>query len=130
VKVLGFDPGAGKSGKGHILAALRLGVPALGLDLPVEPRLALDIEESEGDKVCVLRFEKVSIPLPMTGSVDLASLLPVYRIPADAAFLLPLKQGDVNVKTRLVEAKMGAEAIRLGFNVEMTPAGGTSKKEK
>ncbi len=128
VKVLGFDPSAGK--KGQILASLRLGVPALGLDLPVEPRLSLDVEEVNGEKLCVLRFDKVTIPLPMTGSVDLSSLLPVYRLPAESTFLLNLKSGDVNVKSRLIETKMGAEAIRLGFNLEITPVGGTSGKEK
>jgi hypothetical protein len=128
VKVLGFDPSSGK--KGHILGALRVGVPALGLDMPLEPRLALNVEESNGGKVCVLRFEKVSLPLPMTGSVDLSPLLPVYRVPAESVFVLPLKQGDVNVKSRLVDTKMGAESVRLVFDIDMTPESGTSRKER
>ena len=130
LKVLGFDPTAGKSGKGQLLTALRLAIPALGLEFPVEPRLALDVEESDGEKVCVLRFEKLPIPLPLTGSIDLSPLLQVIRVPAESAFILATKQGDVRVKSRLVDTKMGAEVLRLGFNVEIAPDAGTSKKGK
>jgi hypothetical protein len=130
VKVLGFDPAAGKSGKGQLLMALRLAIPALGLEFPVEPRLGLDVEESEGEKLCVLRFEKLPIPLPMTGSIDLSPLLPVIRVPAESAFLVPLKQGDVHVKSRLVDTRMGAEAVRLGFDLEIAPDGAAARKGK
>jgi hypothetical protein len=130
VKVLGFDPSGGANGKGHILGALRVGIPALGLDMPLEPRLALGVESSNGEKVAVLRFERLPIPLPLTGSMDISSLLPVYRVPAESVFVLPLKTGDVNVKSRLVDTKMGADAVRLVFNLEMTPEGARARKEK
>jgi len=119
LRVNGFDPAAGKNGRGLVLTSLRLGIPALGVELPLEPKLSLDIETAEGSKICVLRFEKLSIPLPMTGALDVSPLLPTFRVPADAEWVVPMRQGDVQVKSRLVETRMGAESIRFGFDLDM-----------
>lgn len=121
LKVNGFDPAAGKNGRGQVLTSLRLGIPALGLSFPVEPRLSLDVETEGGVKVCVLRFDRLPIPLPMTGSLDVGPLLPSFRVPAEAEWSLPMKQGDVSVRSRLVDTRMGAESLRLGFDLEMAP---------
>lgn len=120
VHVDGFAPSAGSNGRGHVLASLKVAVPALGLEFPVEPRLSLDVVEEKGEKICVLRFEKMEVPLPL-GGVDMSSFMPTYRVPAEAAWTLSLRQGDVRVKSRLVDTRMGAESIRLGFDVELTP---------
>jgi len=33
---------------------------------------------------------------------------------------MTMRQGDVQVKSRLVQTRMGADALRFGFDVEMT----------
>ncbi len=119
--VNGFDPAAGTNGRGHVLTSVRVGIPALGLEFPLEPRLSLELSEENGSKICLLRFEKVEVPLPVTGAVDISALLPPYRVPAEAAWTVTMRQGDVQVKSRLVQTRMGADALRFGFDVEMTP---------
>jgi len=121
VRVIGFDPSAG-NGRGHILTSLTLRIPALGLAFPVEPRLSVELETKDGLSLCVLRFEKLTVPLVATGALDISSLMPVYRLPAESAFTLSLRQGDVQVKSRLVETRLGADGIRLGFDLNIGPA--------
>jgi len=121
LRVNGFAPAEGSNGRGHVLTSLRVKIPALGLDFPLEPRLSLDVSEENGNKVCTLRFEKVEVPLPVTGTVDISALLPPYRVPAEAAWTVNMRQGGVQVKSRLVQTQMGAESLRLGFDLEMTP---------
>jgi hypothetical protein len=119
LRVNGFDPAGGKNGKGLVLTSLRLAIPALGIELPLEPKLALDVVTEDGIKNCVLRFEKLSIPLPLTGTLDVSPLLPTFRVPTDAEWVIPMRQGDVGVKSRLVETRMGSEAIRFAFDLDM-----------
>ncbi len=120
LRVTGFDP-AGSKERGHVRTSLRVGIPALGLAFPLEPRLSLDVQEENGGKVCVLRFEKVEVPLPVTGALDISGLLPTYRVPGEAAWTVSMSQGDVRVKSRLVDTRLGTEALRLRFDVEITP---------
>ena len=119
--VNGFAPAAGSDGRGHVLTSLRVKIPALGLEFPLEPRLSLEVSEENGDKICTLRFEKVEVPLPVTGALDISGLLPPYRVPAEAAWTVTMRQGGVQVKSRLVQTTMGAETLRLEFDLEMTP---------
>ena len=119
--VNGFDPAAGSNGRGHVLTSVRVGIPALDLEFPLEPRLSLDVQEENGSKVCILRFEKVEVLLPVTGVLDISALLPPYRVPAEAAWTVTMRQGDVQVKSRLVQTRTGADALRFGFDVEMAP---------
>ena len=125
LKVTGFDPGAGPNG--GVTTSLRLKVPELGLDLPVEPRLTLEMTNAaNGAKACVLRFQSVMLNLPLTGPVDVASLLPVLPVMPDSAWIVRSARGDVRVKPSLVDAKTGAKSIRLGFDLQVAPAGGAS----
>lgn len=121
VHVDGFAPSAGSNGRGHVLASMKVAIPALGLEFPMTPHLSLDVQEEKGEKVCILRFEKMEVPLPVSGGLDISSFVPVYRVPAEAAWTLSLRQGDVRVKSRLVDTHMGADALRLGFEIEMAP---------
>jgi hypothetical protein len=121
LRVKGFDPSSGAGGRGHVLTTLRVAIPALGLEFPLTPHLSIGVEDQHGEKVCMLRFEKVEIPLPVTGALDLSSLLPSYRVPAEAAWTLSLRQGDVRVKSRLVDTRVGVESIRLGFDIDLAP---------
>jgi hypothetical protein len=81
--------------------------------------MSVDVEKQEGATHCVVRFEKLSIPLALTGAVDVSSLMPVYRVPAEGAWTVPLKQGDLQVTSRLVDARIGSDGIRLGFDVDL-----------
>jgi hypothetical protein len=122
LKVTGFDPGAGANGV--VTTSLRLKVPELGLDMPVEPRLTLEMTGgANGAKSCVLRFQSVVLNLPLTGSVDVASLLPALPVMPDSAWIVHSARGDVRVKPTLVDAKTGAKSIRLGFELQVGAAG-------
>ena len=124
LKVTGFDPGAGANG--GVTTSLRLKVPELGLDVPVEPRLTLEMSAgANGAKACFLRFQSVVLNLPLTGPVDVASLLPALPVMPDSAWVVHSARGDVRVKPTLVDAKTGAKSIRLGFDLRATPAGGS-----
>jgi hypothetical protein len=120
--VTGFDPTEGQKQEGFVLISFRLKVPELGIDLPLAARLSLQLTDRNGKKVAYLRFEKVPIPLPITGSVDVAPLLPVLPLPTDTAWTVAAEAGNVRVRTLLTEARMGAKNLRLGFDLEATRA--------
>jgi hypothetical protein len=122
LQVNGFDPTEGQKQEGFVLTSCRLKVPELGLDLPLAPRLSLQLGDRNGKKIAYLRFEKVPVPLPITGSVDLAPLLPVLSLPTDTAWTVAADSGNVRVRTVLTEARMGAKNLRLTFDLEATRA--------
>jgi hypothetical protein len=121
-KVDGFDPAEGEKQEGFVLTSLRLKVPELSLDLPISPRLSLHVDDRNGKKVAYLRFEKVLLPLPITGSVDVAPLLPILALPTDTAWTVAAQSGNVRVRALLREGRMGARNLRLSFDLEATPA--------
>lgn len=123
LKITGFDPTAGPNG--GLTASLRLVVPDLGLDVPVTPHLRLDISESGGNgrKESFLRFDKVVLNLPLTGPVDVASLLPPLTLLPDAAWMVDSARGKVRVRPVLIDGKAGTKNIRLTFDLRLDPAG-------
>lgn len=121
MKVTGFDPASGPNG--GLMTSLRLVVPELGIDVPVTPHLTLDMKTgANGKKTCALRFDKVVLNLPLSGPVDVASLLPVLPIMPETAWTVDSARGKVRVKPDLVDAKTGAKNIRLAFDLAVTPA--------
>lgn len=123
IRVTGFDPAAASGGgRGHVLTSLRLQIPEIGLDVPVTPRLSLQFKEASGRKIAYLRFEQVNVPLPVTGNLNVAPLLPLLPIVTDTAFAVESARGDLRVTPRLVEAVVGARNIRLGFDLDVAPA--------
>lgn len=120
VRVTGFDPAAADGG--HILAALRLEVPELGLKLPVQPRLSLHLSEVEGRSVAYLQFEEVTVPIPLTGPLDVASLLPRIPVPADELNVIETARGTFHVRTRLADTRIGSSAVNFRFDIEVSPA--------
>jgi hypothetical protein len=122
MKVTGFDPAAGSNGE--ILTSVRVTIPELGIDAPVSPRLSVQMRQDEGaTRSCYLRFEKVMLSLPLTGSVDVAPLLPTLPLMSEAAWMINSAKGKVRVKPSLIEARTGAKFLKLGFNVAVVPAG-------
>jgi hypothetical protein len=122
LKVTGFDPSAGEHRQGYVLTSLRLRVPGMGLDVPVEPRLSLTLGQDGGVPVFFLTFEEVEVPLPVTGPVDIAGFIPRYSVPVDSAFDIEVDRGDFVVHTKLVDIKMGARNLRLAFDLSIVPA--------
>lgn len=122
LKVTGFDPAAGPNG--GLTTSLRLQVPDLGLDVPVEPHLRLEINEGAAGKPrsSYLRFDKVVLNLPLTGSIDVASLLPPLSLLPDAAWVVNSAKGKVRVKPRLIDAKTGAKNIRMSYELDLEAA--------
>ncbi len=121
LKVTGFDPTEGEKSEGSVLTSVRVKIPELGIDLPVEPRLSLQVRDRDGTKICFLKFERVPIQLPITGTIDVAPLLPILPLPGDSAFTVGATSGEVRVRTRLIEAKMGVKLLRLGFELDVSP---------
>ena len=81
LKVTGFDPTAGPNG--GVTTSLRLLVPELGIDIPVEPHLTLEILATAGGrKASFLRFDKVLLNLPLTalGVYPLALAVPFASV--------------------------------------------------
>jgi hypothetical protein len=121
LRVKGFDPTAGPHG--GVTASLRLKVPDLGIDVPVEPHLILDIKDASGGrKASYLRFDKVVVNLPLTGPVDVAALLPPLALMPDAGWIVNSARGKVRVRPHLVDALTGTKNIKLGFTLEIEPA--------
>ncbi len=120
LKVTGFDPTAGPNG--GVTTSLRLLVPDLGIDIPVAPRLTLEIADAaSGRKASFLRFDKVMLNLPLTGAIDVAALLPPLALMPDTGWVVNAARGKVRVKPNLVDAKTGTKNIRLGFELTIEP---------
>jgi hypothetical protein len=123
LRVIGFDPSPDQQRPGAILTAVRVVAPELGLEVPLEPRIAVDVVREGEASMLELRFEDLGLKIPFVGQINLASLVPPMRYPADNVFLLDGAQGDVPVTSRLRTIKMGREAIRfeLDLQVSQTP---------
>lgn len=122
LKVTGFDPSAGENRQGYVLTSLRLRVPGMGLDVPVEPRLSLTLGKEDGIPVFFLTFEEVEVPMPVTGPVDIAGFIPRFPVPVDSAFDIEVERGDFVVHTKLVDIKMGTKNLRFAFDLIIVPA--------
>jgi len=117
LKVTGFDPAAA-GGIGELLASMRLQAPDFGIDVQLQPRVALTVQEKNGTRYAVARFQNVQIPMPLTGGrVDVASLIPVIPIQADHLFSIPGAGTDATLRSRLAGVTMGTTALRLEFDV-------------
>jgi hypothetical protein len=122
MQVTGLDPTAGgEGGPGHILTSMRVRVAQLGIDLPVEPRLSLHVVEQESGSLLELRFERVEIPLPLAGSIDVAAFLPPISFPAENLWLLAGAEGTIEIKSELSGIEMGRNVLRFEFDLETVP---------
>jgi hypothetical protein len=121
LKVTGFEPTGGKNGRGLLLTSLQLEVPELGLKMPVHPKLSLELDDIDGQRTCYLLFERVDVPLPVAGNVNIAYLLPRIPVPADNLTTVQSSRGLFDVRTRLAEARMGSRALRLSFDLDVSP---------
>jgi hypothetical protein len=117
LQILDIDPEGGADGQGQILTSVRIRVPDFGINLRVEPRISLRVVQHERMSFLELRFDEVPLQLPMTGAVDLSTVLPVTRFPAHAAWTVDGAGGEVEVRSRLVGIEMDEELIRLTLEV-------------
>ncbi len=120
LRLKGFDPTAGEERQGFLLTALELSAPELGLSVSVEPRLSLAVVEVGTRSVLELRFEEVSLPLPL-GSLNLAPFLPPIRFPADQIFLMDGAAGEVQVRSKLSRVRIGRDVLQFEFDVRVQP---------
>jgi hypothetical protein len=120
MQVTGLDPTAGgEGGNGHILTSMRLQVPSLGVNLPIEPILSLHVVEGSGGSELEMRFERVSLALPLAKAIDVSPLLPPLRFPAENLWLVAGAEGNnVRVKSRLSAIEMGRKVVRFEINLE------------
>jgi hypothetical protein len=118
LRVLGFAPGA-EGQHDEILTSVTLRVPALGLTLPLEPRMVLAVVEDGGQSVLELRFSRVSVPLALGAAVDASPFLAPLRFRANDVIHIAGAQGDIPVRTRLVGIEMDAESVRFEYDLEV-----------
>jgi len=118
LEVTGFDPSAGDSSSGQILTRVRVKIPDLGISVPVEPRLSLGVVNEAGEALLELRFEQAEISLPLMGSIDIGTFIPPLRFPAENIFLLQGGEGDVSMRSRVTDVKMGQTVLRFEFEIE------------
>lgn len=118
IEVVGFDPAAGDGSAGHVLTRMRLVVPDLGLELALAPHLALRVVQEAGHGILELRLERAEIRLPVAGAINIGSMIPPMRWPAEAEFQMSGAAGAVPVRSRLTGVKMGVSVLRLDFELE------------
>ncbi|MCP3977902.1 MAG: hypothetical protein GY716_01045 [bacterium] len=123
LEITGFDPAAGERMQGYVLASLEIVAVDVGVRLKIEPRISLRVVRDNGESSLELRYEEVPIELPLMGQIDIARLVPPQRFPADAFFSMEGARGDVELKSSLNGIRMGREAIRFEFDLEVLPAG-------
>ena len=119
LKVLGFDPAPAGGGPGAILTAVRVVAPELGLTVPLEPRITVDVVHEGEASLLEFRFEDLGLKIPFVGQINLARMVPPMRYPADNVFLIDGAQGDVPVTSRLTSIKMGRNSIRFELDIEV-----------
>jgi len=120
LRVIGFEPSPDQQRPGAILTAVRVVAPELGLEVPLEPRIAVDVVRDGEASILEFRFEDLGLKIPFVGQINLASLVPPMRYPADNVFLLDGAQGDVPVTSRLTAIKMGRDTIRFELDLEIS----------
>ena len=119
LKVLGFDPSPEGGGPGAILTAVRVVAPELGLEVPLEPRIAVNVVREGETSLLEFRFEDLGLKIPFVGQINLAKMVPPMRYPADNVFLIDGAQGDVPLASRLKSVKMGKDTIRFELDLEV-----------
>jgi len=120
LRVIGFEPSPDQQRPGAILTAVRVVAPELGLEVPLEPRIAVDVVRDGEASILEFRFEDLGLKIPFVGQINLASLVPPMRYPADNVFLLDGAQGDVPVTSRLTAIKMGRDTIRFELDLQVS----------
>ncbi len=123
VRVVGFEPGAGRDGGGLVHTWARVSIPELGWSATVEPRIAVSAEKSGEGRRCRLRFEQLEVPLPLVGTRDIGPWLPPLGFPAEQVSSFHTARGDYEIETQLADIALGTRALRLGFEVRIRPRG-------
>jgi hypothetical protein len=119
LEVLGFEPAPDGDRPGSILTAVRVVAPELGLTIPLQPRIAVDVVRDGEASLLELRFEDLGLKLPFVGQINLGKMVPPMHYPADNVFLIDGAQGDVPIHSRLSSIKMGRDTLRFELDLEV-----------
>ncbi len=122
LRVTGFSPSGGAAGNGAIRAAVHVRAPQLGLDLALEPRLLPRVVVLGDERSLELRFDNLSVPLPLAGSIDLGSLVRPLLFPAETLSEIDAARTPTWLRTRLVQVLTGAQGLRLELDLEVVDA--------
>jgi len=117
MEVVALEPGV-DGAAGRIATRLRVKVPALGLDIPLEPKLLLEIVEQGGLGELHLRFDEVPLKIPLAGKIDLAPMLPPMRFPAENLWAIEGAEGNVAVRSRVTRIRMDSRAVHFDFEID------------
>lgn len=121
VRVTGLEPGTPERPGDGIRTALRVMAPDIGLDAAITPRLSLGLVDASGVPMLELRFDELSLAVPLLGRVDLARLAAPLRYPAQSVLTLPGGTREVDLVSRLSKVGMTRDALRLEFDVRAKP---------
>lgn len=119
LRITALEPDPGRQDRGHIRTTMRVVAPELGLDVPLAPRIALQVIEESGRHLLELRFEEILLQIPLVGAINLAGLMRPMRYPADNIWLLAGVDGDVEVASRLTGIEMHPERVRFRFTIRV-----------
>ncbi|HXV75123.1 MAG TPA: hypothetical protein VD788_02310 [Candidatus Polarisedimenticolaceae bacterium] len=117
--VIGLVPSTRDGQRHAILTSVLVVAPELGLKLPLEPRVALDVVQLDGASMLELRFEDLGLRVPLMGQVNLAAMLPPMRYPATNVWMLDGARGGVPVASRLSSIEMDQRRVRFLLDVEV-----------
>lgn len=120
--ITALEPPVEGEGNGTIVTTVRLRVPEFGLNMRVEPRLTMNVVEQETGSLLEVRFEEVALPIPYTGSINLAPFLPPTLLPADQVWSLQGGMGgETSIRSHIAKIEMGRESIRFVIDVTVLP---------
>jgi hypothetical protein len=126
LRVKGLLPAKTRNERHAIRTAVTVVAPDLGLRMPLEPLLTLDVvQDAEAGSVLELRFVDLGFDVPLMGHVNLAAAVPPMRYPATNQWLLDGARGPVPMISRLSSIDMEADRIR--FRLEVDVAGSTGE---
>jgi hypothetical protein len=119
LRVTGLEPGNGVDRKDAILTRVTVVAPELGLTVPLQPRVALEVVREGPARLLELRLDHLGLAVPLVGTIDLASLVPPARYPAENGWLLAGTRGDVPITSRLESIEMGRDKLRFRFEIDV-----------
>ena len=115
-RVTGFDPSVSE-GPGHVLTSMRVQIPELALDIPLEPRMAVDVARQADAYLLELRFEEAKVRLPLGGSLNVAAAIPPLHFPAEQLFEIEGSRGVVPFRIVVSGVFVGRNAIRFDLDL-------------
>lgn len=119
LRVTGLAPASKNGERDAILTSLTVVAPELGIEVPLAPRVAVDVIRQGETSLLELRFEDLAVNLGWLGRINLAPFVPPMRYPTDSVWLIAGERGDVPVTSHLTGIEMARDKIRFELHLEV-----------